>query len=118
MSMMPVGGMVPRPTGGAADLVVRSARIRTGDPARPEDGDEWLRLDGAGEALAPAADSENFARPRPELDLVYTVEFQKAACACSWRTVGDSGGMPPATKPFGGISWYSRNWPPRDLPGR
>lgn len=35
---------------------------------RPGDGDEWLRLNGAGENLAwSAADFENFAEPRPEL---------------------------------------------------
>jgi len=35
---------------------------------RPGDGDEWLRLNGAGENLAwSPADFENFAEPRPEL---------------------------------------------------
>jgi predicted amidohydrolase YtcJ len=35
---------------------------------RPGDGDDWLRLNGAGEGLvASANDFENFAEPRPEL---------------------------------------------------
>ncbi|MBV9092462.1 MAG: amidohydrolase family protein [Streptosporangiaceae bacterium] len=35
---------------------------------RPGDGDDWLRLNGAGESLvASAVDFENFAEPRPEL---------------------------------------------------
>jgi len=35
---------------------------------RPGDGDDWLRLNGAGESLvASAIDFENFAEPRPEL---------------------------------------------------
>jgi len=35
---------------------------------RPGDGDDWLRLNGAGESLAWSAnDFENFAEPRPEL---------------------------------------------------
>jgi predicted amidohydrolase YtcJ len=35
---------------------------------RPGDGDDWLRLNGAGEALVwSAIDFENFAEPRPEL---------------------------------------------------
>ncbi|WEO94761.1 amidohydrolase [Streptomyces sp. FXJ1.172] len=47
--------------------------------ARPEDGDEWLRLNGAGENLTwAAADFENFAEPRPELTSDYEVEFEKA----------------------------------------
>jgi predicted amidohydrolase YtcJ len=46
---------------------------------RPEDGDEWLRLNGAGENLIwAAADFENFAEPRPELSGRYEVEFEKA----------------------------------------
>ncbi|OSP41108.1 amidohydrolase [Streptomyces sp. 13-12-16] len=46
--------------------------------ARPEDGDEWLRLNGAGENLTwAAADFENFAEPRPEL-ADYETEFEKA----------------------------------------
>ncbi|MBL1097721.1 amidohydrolase [Streptomyces coffeae] len=46
--------------------------------ARPEDGDEWLRLNGAGENLTwAAADFENFAEPRPEL-ADYEAEFEKA----------------------------------------
>ncbi|GHE72548.1 amidohydrolase [Streptomyces spiralis] len=45
---------------------------------RPEDGDEWLRLNGAGENLTwAAADFENFAEPRPEL-ADYETEFEKA----------------------------------------
>lgn len=47
--------------------------------ARPEDGDEWLRLNGAGENLTwAAADFENFAQPRPEHSPDYEVEFEKA----------------------------------------
>ncbi|MFG3108947.1 amidohydrolase [Streptomyces tendae] len=47
--------------------------------ARPEDGDEWLRLNGAGENLTwAAADFENFTQPRPELPSGYEVEFEKA----------------------------------------
>ncbi|CAL9371083.1 hypothetical protein SUDANB1_00865 [Streptomyces sp. enrichment culture] len=46
---------------------------------RPEDGDEWLRLNGAGENLTwAAADFENFAEPRPEHSPDYEVEFEKA----------------------------------------
>lgn len=46
--------------------------------ARPEDGDAWLRLNGAGENLTwAAADFENFAQPRPELG-DYEGEFEKA----------------------------------------
>ncbi|MEU5853071.1 amidohydrolase [Saccharopolyspora shandongensis] len=46
---------------------------------RPEDGDEWLRLNGAGENLTwAAADFENFAEPRPELSGDYETEFEKA----------------------------------------
>ncbi|MDX3850807.1 amidohydrolase [Streptomyces sp. AK02-01A] len=46
--------------------------------ARPEDGDEWLRLNGAGENLTwAAADFENFAEPRPEL-ADYEEQFEKA----------------------------------------
>ncbi|MEU2281639.1 amidohydrolase [Streptomyces sp. NPDC013178] len=44
-----------------------------------EDGDEWLRLNGAGENLTwSAADFENFAEPRPELAPDYEAEFEKA----------------------------------------
>jgi predicted amidohydrolase YtcJ len=47
--------------------------------ARPEDGDEWLRLNGAGENLTwSAADFENFTQPRPELAPDYEAEFEKA----------------------------------------
>ncbi|WP_258873112.1 amidohydrolase [Streptomyces sp. M7] len=46
---------------------------------RPEDGDEWLRLNGAGENLTwAAADFENFAEPRPEHAPDYEAEFEKA----------------------------------------
>ncbi|MGW1604181.1 amidohydrolase [Streptomyces eurythermus] len=47
--------------------------------SRPEDGDAWLRLNGAGENLTwAAADFENFTQPRPELSADYEVEFEKA----------------------------------------
>ncbi len=47
--------------------------------ARPEDGDEWLRLNGAGENLTwAAADFENFAQPRPELSSDYEGDFEAA----------------------------------------
>ncbi|WP_222109582.1 amidohydrolase [Streptomyces cupreus] len=46
--------------------------------ARPEDGDAWLRLNGAGENLTwAAADFENFTQPRPELG-DFEPEFEKA----------------------------------------
>ncbi|UKY55124.1 amidohydrolase [Streptomyces inhibens] len=46
---------------------------------RPEDGDAWLRLNGAGENLTwAAADFENFTEPRPELTQGYEAEFEKA----------------------------------------
>ncbi|GAB1339506.1 amidohydrolase [Streptomyces sp. E-15] len=46
--------------------------------ASPEDGDAWLRLNGAGENLTwAAADFENFAQPRPHLG-DYEPEFEKA----------------------------------------
>ncbi|MER6535667.1 amidohydrolase [Streptomyces sp900105755] len=45
---------------------------------RPEDGDAWLRFNGAGENLTwAAADFENFAQPRPELG-PYEAEFENA----------------------------------------
>ncbi|MFD9096666.1 amidohydrolase [Streptomyces collinus] len=48
------------------------------ETVRPEDGDAWLRLNGAGENLTwAAADFENFAQPRPELGS-YEDEFEKA----------------------------------------
>ncbi|MFE1312047.1 amidohydrolase [Streptomyces sp. NPDC058755] len=48
------------------------------DMVRPEDGDAWLRLNGAGENLTwAAADFENFNQPRPELG-DYEAEFEKA----------------------------------------
>lgn len=46
---------------------------------RPGDGDEWLRLNGAGENLTwSAADFENFTEPRPELAAGYEGDFEKA----------------------------------------
>ncbi|MEU6883232.1 amidohydrolase [Streptomyces sp. NPDC046712] len=46
---------------------------------KPGDGDEWLRLNGAGENLTwAAADFENFSEPRPELAEGYEAEFEKA----------------------------------------
>ncbi|MFE7835005.1 amidohydrolase [Streptomyces sp. NPDC057474] len=49
------------------------------ETARPEDGDAWLRLNGAGENLTwAAADFENFTQPRPQLTEDYEVEFEKA----------------------------------------
>ncbi|CCA60202.1 Exoenzymes regulatory protein AepA precursor [Streptomyces venezuelae ATCC 10712] len=45
---------------------------------KPGDGDEWLRLNGAGENLTwAAADFENFSEPRPELG-EYEPEFEQA----------------------------------------
>ncbi|MFJ3582203.1 amidohydrolase [Streptomyces sp. NPDC090127] len=49
------------------------------ETVRPEDGDDWLRLNGAGENLTwAAADFENFTEPRPELSGGYEGEFEKA----------------------------------------
>ncbi|EMF02134.1 Exoenzymes regulatory protein AepA precursor [Streptomyces mobaraensis NBRC 13819 = DSM 40847] len=49
------------------------------ETVRPGDGDEWLRLNGAGENLTwAAADFENFAEPRPELAAGYEGEFEQA----------------------------------------
>ncbi|MEU5084807.1 MULTISPECIES: amidohydrolase [Streptomyces] len=49
------------------------------ETVRPEEGDAWLRLNGAGENLTwAAADFENFTQPRPELSPDYEVEFEKA----------------------------------------
>ncbi|MEU6060692.1 amidohydrolase [Streptomyces sp. NPDC047097] len=49
------------------------------ETVRPEDGDGWLRLNGAGENLTwAAADFENFTEPRPELAAGYEGEFEKA----------------------------------------
>ncbi|WP_338678003.1 amidohydrolase [Streptomyces sp. SCSIO 30461] len=46
---------------------------------RPGDGDEWLRLNGAGENLTwAAADFENFSEPRPQLAAGYEDEFEQA----------------------------------------
>lgn len=45
----------------------------------PGAGNEYLRLNGAGENLTwAAADFENFSEPRPELSRDYEVEFEKA----------------------------------------
>lgn len=49
---------------------------------RPGDGDEWLRLNGAGENLTwSAADFENFTEPRPELAADYE-EASRRPCGC------------------------------------
>jgi predicted amidohydrolase YtcJ len=49
------------------------------DMVKPEDGDEWLRLNGAGENLTwSAADFENFSEPRPELAEGYERSFEEA----------------------------------------
>ncbi|WP_395575650.1 amidohydrolase [Streptomyces sp. BK79] len=49
------------------------------EAVRPDEGDEWLRLNGAGENLTwAAADFENFSEPRPELAAGYEGEFEKA----------------------------------------
>ncbi|MCF2531474.1 amidohydrolase [Yinghuangia soli] len=49
------------------------------ETVRPGDGDAWLRLNGAGENLVwAAADFENFAEPRPELNAGYEAQFEKA----------------------------------------
>ncbi|MGW6879571.1 amidohydrolase [Streptomyces goshikiensis] len=49
------------------------------ETVRPGDGDEWLRLNGAGENLTwAAADFENFSEPRPELAGDYEAEFEQA----------------------------------------
>ncbi|TMR22694.1 amidohydrolase [Nonomuraea turkmeniaca] len=49
------------------------------ETVRPGDGDEWLRLNGAGENLTwAAADFENFSEPRPDLAPGYEAEFEQA----------------------------------------
>lgn len=49
------------------------------ETVRPGDGDEWLRLGGAGENLTwAAADFENFSEPRPDLTPGYEAEFEQA----------------------------------------
>lgn len=49
---------------------------------RPGDGDEWLRLNGAGENLTwSAADFENFTEPRPELAAGYEGTSSRP-CGC------------------------------------
>ncbi|MEU9271488.1 amidohydrolase [Streptomyces sp. NPDC048251] len=46
---------------------------------KPGDGDEWLRLNGAGESLIWAAtDFENFVQPRPELAAGYEENLETA----------------------------------------
>ncbi|MFB7778791.1 amidohydrolase [Streptomyces bauhiniae] len=46
---------------------------------KPGDGDEWLRLNGAGENLTwSAADFENFSQPRPDLASDYEESFEGA----------------------------------------
>ncbi|MFE2723373.1 amidohydrolase [Kitasatospora sp. NPDC059327] len=49
------------------------------ETVRPDEGDEWLRLNGAGENLTwAAADFENFSEPRPELEAGYEGRFEQA----------------------------------------
>lgn len=49
------------------------------ETVRPGEGDEWLRLNGAGENLTwAAADFENFTEPRPELEAGYEARFEQA----------------------------------------
>ncbi|WP_219507877.1 amidohydrolase [Nonomuraea ceibae] len=49
------------------------------ETVRPGDGDEWLRLNGAGENLIwAAADFENFSEPRPALAPGYEAELERA----------------------------------------
>ncbi|MFI9331241.1 amidohydrolase [Kitasatospora sp. NPDC052868] len=49
------------------------------ETVRPDEGDEWLRLNGAGENLTwAAADFENFGEPRPELEAGYEGRFEQA----------------------------------------
>lgn len=49
------------------------------ETVKPGEGDEWLRLNGAGENLTwAAADFENFSEPRPALADGYEAEFEKA----------------------------------------
>jgi predicted amidohydrolase YtcJ len=48
------------------------------DMAKPGEGDEWLRLNGAGENLTwSAADFENFLEPRPDLKETMGLELEK-----------------------------------------
>ncbi|MFI8192002.1 amidohydrolase [Streptomyces sp. NPDC085946] len=64
------------PQTGGQEIADLSRWIET---VRPQDGDSWLRLNGAGENLTwAAADFENFAEPRPELAAGYEEEFEKA----------------------------------------
>ncbi|MFG3102490.1 amidohydrolase [Streptomyces sp. NPDC048182] len=66
--------LFPQTAGQELDDLTRWTRT-----VRPEDGDEWLRLNGAGENLTwAAADFENFAQPRPQHAADYEVEFEKA----------------------------------------
>ncbi|WP_193384338.1 amidohydrolase [Streptomyces davaonensis] len=65
--------LFPQTAGQEIDDLARWTEI-----ASPDDGDEWLRLNGAGENLTwAAADFENFAEPRPQLG-DYEAEFEKA----------------------------------------
>ncbi|MGV9263339.1 amidohydrolase [Kitasatospora sp. NPDC003701] len=49
------------------------------ETVRPGEGDEWLRLNGAGENLTwAAADFENFTEPRPDLEAGYEARFEQA----------------------------------------
>ncbi|MFF9147486.1 amidohydrolase [Streptomyces sp. NPDC014861] len=49
------------------------------ETVRPGDGDEWLRLNGAGENLTwAAADFENFSEPRPDLGEGYETQLEHA----------------------------------------
>ncbi|MFE1520928.1 amidohydrolase [[Kitasatospora] papulosa] len=49
------------------------------DMVKPGDGDEWLRLNGAGENLIwSAGDFENFTEPRPELVADYEKSLEEA----------------------------------------
>jgi predicted amidohydrolase YtcJ len=49
------------------------------EAVRPDSGDAWLRLNGAGENLTwAAADFENFSEPRPDLAPGYEAEFERA----------------------------------------
>ncbi|OSZ58053.1 amidohydrolase [Streptomyces pharetrae CZA14] len=66
--------LFPQTAGQEVDDLARWIEV-----VRPEDGDAWLRLNGAGENLTwAAADFENFAEPRPELAAGYEAEFEKA----------------------------------------
>jgi predicted amidohydrolase YtcJ len=50
------------------------------ETVQPGDGDEWLRLNGAGENLAwSPADFENFAEPRPQLEERAAADLEASA---------------------------------------